>query len=113
RLAEAAAERGDEIRQLLVLQHPGERRALRVQHLPAQRQDRLPRAVASLLGAAARRIPLDDEELGVLAAGVGAVTELAGQRQARGRPALAGDLLLRRAARFARPRREDDARDDR
>ncbi len=40
-----------------------ERRALGVQHLAAERQDRLPRAIAALLGGAAGGITLDDEEL--------------------------------------------------
>ena len=66
-LAEAAAERGHQVRELLVLEHLRERRALGVQHLAAQRQDRLPRAVAPLLGRAAGRIALDDEELAVFA----------------------------------------------
>ena len=112
-LAEAAAERGDQIRQLLVLEHLRERRALRVEHLAAQRQNRLARAVAPLLGRTARRIALDDEQLAAFAGRIGAVAQLAGQVQARRRRALARDLGLRRAARFARARREDDARDDR
>ena len=69
-LAEAAAERRDEIRQLLVLEHLRQRRALGVQHLAAQRQDRLPRAIASLLCRAAGRIAFDDEQLAVVAAGM-------------------------------------------
>ena len=40
-LAHAAAERGDEIGQLLVLEHLGQRHPLGVHHLAAQRQDRL------------------------------------------------------------------------
>ena len=44
---------------------------------------------------------------------IGAVAQLAGQVEARRRRALARHLGLRRAARFARPRREDDPRDDR
>ena len=112
-LADAAAERGHEIRQLLVLEHLRERRALGVQHLAAKRQDRLARAVASLLGRPAGRVALDDEDLAFLAAGHRAVAELARQREARRRRALARDLGLRRAAGLARARREDDARDDR
>ena len=66
-LAQPAAERRDEVRQLLVLEHLGQRRALGVQHLAAQRQDRLARAVAALLGRTAGRIAFDDEELAVVA----------------------------------------------
>ena len=88
------------------------RRALGVQHLAAQRQNRLPRAIAALLRRSAGRIALDDEELALLAAGLRAVAELAGQRQARRRRALADDLGLRRAAGLARARRQNDARDD-
>ena len=74
-----------------------------VEDLSAQRQDRLGAAVARLLGGAAGRIALDDEELGVLARGGAAIGELAGQPQlARG--GLARDLLLAPAARAA-PRR--------
>ena len=109
-LAEAAADRGHQIGQLLVLEHLGQRRALGVQHLAAQRQDRLARAVAALLRRAAGRIAFDDEELAALARGVGAVAQLAGQVEARRRRALARHLGLRGAAGLARPRREDDAR---
>ena len=111
-LADAAAERGHQIRQLLVLEHLRERRALGVEHLAAQRQNRLPRAVAALLGRSAGRVAFDDEDLALLAAGHRAVAELARQRQPRRRRALARHLGLRRAARLARPRRQDDAPDD-
>ena len=112
-LAEPAAERGDEIRELLVLEHLRQRRAFGVQHLAAQRQNRLARAVAALLGRAAGRIALDDEQLAALARRVGAVAQLAGQVETRRSRALARDLGLRGAARLARPRRENDAGDDR
>src|SRR5439155_25862847 len=52
-LAEAAAERRHEIRELLVLEDLRERRAFGVQNLAAQRQNRLARAIASLLGGSA------------------------------------------------------------
>ena len=58
----------DEIGQLLVLEHLRERRALGVQDLAAQRQDRLARAIASLLRRSAGRVSLDDEDLAVVAA---------------------------------------------
>ena len=64
-LAHPAAERGDEVGELLVLEHLGERHALGVHHLAAQRQDRLTCAVASLLGRPAGRIAFDDEQLAV------------------------------------------------
>src|SRR6185369_17155428 len=79
RLAQAAAERRDQIRKLLVLEDLRERHALGVEDLAAQRQHRLPRAVATLLGRPARRITLDDEELRVFAAGMRAVAQLAGK----------------------------------
>ena len=106
----SAVTRSDE---LLVLEHLRDRRALGVQHLAAQRQDRLTRAIAALLRRSAGRVALDDEDLALLAAGRRAVAELAGQREARRRRALARDFGLRRAARFTRARRENDARDDR
>src|SRR3989454_4914108 len=59
------------------------------------------------------RIAFDDEELAAVAGGVGAIAQFAGKIQARGGRALARHFGLRRAARLARPRREDDARDDR
>ena len=51
------------------------------------------RAVARLLGRAAGRVALDDEQFRAGRAGVGAIGELAGQAQLAGR-GLAGDLLL-------------------
>ena len=66
-LAHAAAERGDEIGKLLVLEHLRQRHPLGVHDLAAQRQDRLLRPVATLLRRAAGRIALDDEQLAVLA----------------------------------------------
>ena len=112
-LADAAAERGDQIGELLVLEHLRQRHALGVQHLAAQRQDRLAGAIASLLRRPAGGVAFDDEQLAVFAAGAGAVAQLAGQIQAAGRGGLARDFRLRGAARFARARRQDDAGDDR
>ena len=113
-LAEAAAERGHQIGQLLVLEHLRQRRALGVQHLAAQRQDRLPRAVAALLGRAAGRIALDDEQLAAFARRVACSRSAcrAGS-DAADVALLRDDLGLRRAAGLARARRQDDARDDR
>src|SRR6185503_16389049 len=112
-LADAAAERRHEIRQLFVLQHLRGRHAFRVQHLAAQRQDRLTRAIAALLRGPAGRVALDDEQLAVLAAGSRAIAQLAGQRQTRRRRALAHAFRLRRADRLTGPGSQDDARHDR
>src|SRR3954465_16042256 len=87
-LAEAAAERGDEIGELLVLEHLRERRAFRVEHLAAEREDGLPRAIAALLRRPAGRIALDDEDLAAFARGVRAVAQFSRQVQARRRGAL-------------------------
>ena len=111
-LPEAAAERGHQVRQLLVLEHLGGRHVLGVQHLAAQRQDGLPAPVARLLGRAAGGVALDDEQLAVRRGPGRAVAQLAGQAEPRRGDALAGHLLLRRAARLARPRGDDDARHD-
>src|SRR5262245_30013919 len=72
-LAETAAECGDEIRQLLVLEHLGQRHPFRVHYLSAQRKNGLTAAIASLLGGSARRIAFDDEQLAVFPAGAGAI----------------------------------------
>ena len=112
-LAEAAAERRDEIGQLLVLEHLRQRRALGVEHLAAQRQDRLTGAIASLLGRPAGRVTLDDEDLAVFAARRRAVAQLPWQGQPVRRRGLPRDLLLRGAAGLAGARGQDDPRDDR
>ena len=62
-LADAAAERGHQIRQLLVLEHLAGRHPLGVHHLAAQRQNRLARAIAALLRRPAGRVAFDDEQL--------------------------------------------------
>ena len=76
-LAEAAAERRHEIRQLFVFEHLRERHALGVQHFAAQRQNRLPRPIAPLLRGPARRIAFHDEELAAVAGRIRAVAQLA------------------------------------
>src|SRR5207248_7165093 len=48
----------------------------------AQREDRLPRAIAPLLRRPSRRIALDDEQLAAVAGRIRAVAQLAGQVQA-------------------------------
>src|SRR3546814_1607078 len=63
-----------------------------VQGLAAQRQHGLGLAVARLLGRAARRIALDEEDLGTGGGAARAVGELARQAQLAGRR-LAGEVL--------------------
>jgi hypothetical protein len=65
---------------------------LDVQQLAAQREDRLHVAVAALLGRAAGRVALDEEDLGVLVALAAAVGELAGQARALQAVLAAGQL---------------------
>ena len=79
--ADPGAERGDQRADLGRAQHAVEPRALDVQDLALQRQDRLELAVAALLGRAARAVALDDEDLGARRVAFLAVGELA--RQAR------------------------------
>src|SRR5262249_21325277 len=102
-LVDAAAERGDEGRDLLRAQHLVEARALDVQDLAAERQDRLELAVASLLGGAAGALALDEEELRLARVALLAVSELAGQGRELER-ALALHHLARLARRLARAR---------
>ena len=70
-------------------------------------------AVAALLRRAARRVALDDEELGLLGIGRRTVRELSRKIEPVRNRRLARDLSDRRAARLAGARREDDAPDDR
>ena len=73
-VAEARADRGDHRLDLRVRQHLVDAVLLGVDDLPAERQDRLSRPVTRLLGRAAGRVALDDEELrrlGVLDRAVG------------------------------------------
>ena len=76
----AGADRGDHRLDLGVREHLVDPVALGVDHLPAQRQDRLEGAVAGVLGGAAGRVALDEVELGDLRVANRAVGELAGQR---------------------------------
>ena len=112
-LPEAAPERRDQVGEFLVLEDLGQRGALGVQDLAAQRQDRLPRAVPALLGRPAGRIALDDEDLAVGPGRRRAVAQLAGQREAVGGGALARHLLLSGTARLAGAGGQDDPADDR
>ena len=106
-LAEAGAERRDERDDLLRAHELLEARALDVQDLAAQRQDRLELAVASLLGRAAGGIALDEVDLAQRRIALLAVGELARQAHAV-EHALAARELARLARGFARPRRVDD-----
>ena len=65
-----------------------------VQDLAPQRHDRLGIAIARLLGRAARRVALDEENLAELRFLRGAIGQLAGQRRARN-DFLANDFLGR------------------
>ena len=79
-LADAGAERGDQRADHVGRQHAVEARALDVQDLAAQRQDRLVLARAPALGRAAGRVALDDEDFGLGRVALLAVGELARQR---------------------------------
>ena len=109
--ADAGAERGDQRADLLAAQHLVEARALDVEDLAAQRQHGLEFAVAALLGGAAGRVALDDEQFGLRRIALLAVGELAGQRGDVER-ALAPGQLARLARGFARGGGLDHLADD-
>ena len=111
RRADAGAERGDDVGHLLGRQHLVDARALDVEDLAADRQHGLELALAALLGGAAGRVALDDEQLGVRRVAILAFGEAARQPQAVER-ALAPRQLARLARRLARERRLDDLADD-
>jgi hypothetical protein len=75
------AEADDERRDLGALVEARVVLALDVEDLAAEREDRLRAPVARLLRRAAGRVALDEEDLGRLAVGGGAVGELAGERR--------------------------------
>src|SRR6185437_5092046 len=77
---DAGAERRDQRADLLARQHLVEARALDVQNLAPKRQDGLEFTVAALLGGAAGRVALDDEQFGLRRIALLAIGELAGQR---------------------------------
>ena len=104
-VAHAGAEGGDQRLDLGVLQHLVDPRLLDVEDLAAQRQHRLGRAVAALLGRAAGRVALDDEQLGQRRVLDRAVGELARQRGALER------RLARQVARLAGGRARLGGRD--
>ena len=109
--ADPGAERGDEGADFGRAEHLVEAGALHVQDLAAERQDRLGAAVAALLGRAAGRIALDDEQLRLGRVAFLAVGELAGQGGKIER-ALAPGQLAGLARGFARQRRLDDLADN-
>ncbi len=98
--AHAAAERLGEVGDFRVGAELRGGRAEDVEDLAAERQERLGLAVARHLGGAAGAVALDDEQLGPLAAGGGAIDELAGQAQLLGRGLARGFLLLPAAQAF-------------
>ena len=109
--ADAGAERGDQCADLGRRQHLVEARALDIEDLAAQGQHRLVLAVARLLGGAAGRVALDDEEFGFGRIALLAIGKLAGQRgDIEG--ALAPRELARLARRFAGGRGFDHLADD-
>src|SRR5690606_31213812 len=77
----AAAERLDQVGNLLVAGELVGAGAGNVEDLAAQRQHRLARAVARLLGRAACRVTLNDEEFRALRSRLSAVCQLAWQAQ--------------------------------
>ncbi|MPL85446.1 hypothetical protein SDC9_31414 [bioreactor metagenome] len=110
--ADPGAKCGDQRADLLRAEHPVETRALDVQDLAAQRQHRLVLALAPLLGRAAGRIPLDQEEFGIGGVLRLAIGKLAGQRGDVHRRLAPGELAGL-ARRLAGKRRLDDLADDR
>src|SRR3546814_13702449 len=77
--SDAGTQRGDQGADLRGREHAVEARALDVEDFSAQRQHRLVLAVAALLGRAAGRVTLDDEQLAERRVLFLAVGELAGQ----------------------------------
>ena len=99
-LVDAGADRGDQRLDHLVVEDLVDPALLDVDDLAAQRQHRLGVAVAALLGRAAGRVALDDEQLGQGGVADGAVGELAGQGRVLERRLAAGQVarLARRVA---------------
>src|SRR5580700_8106434 len=95
--AGAAAERLDEVGELLVLGELVLAGRRDVEDFSAQRQDGLRAAVARLLGRAAGTVALDDENLGAVGRAIGAVGEFSGQAQLSYR-GLARNILFLAAA---------------
>ena len=105
-VADPRADRGDHRLDLEVREHLVDPVLLRVDHLAAQRQDRLEGAVARVDRRAAGRVALDQVELGRLGIADRAVGELAGQRHAVER-ALPASQLARLAGGLPRVSRRE------
>ncbi len=88
------------------------RRALDVQDLAAQRQDRLGLRIAGVARGAAGRVALDEEELGAITVARRAVGELVGHTDTVERSLAPGEIT-RRLGRGARPGRVRGLGDDR
>ena len=110
-LADARAERGDDVADLLRGERLVEPRLLDVQDLAAQRQDGLEGAVAALLGRAAGRVALDQVQLALRGVALLALGELARQPRAV-EGALAAREVARLARRLAGARGVEDLADD-
>ena len=95
--SQPATQRLHQIGQLLVRLHLAGACAGDVEDFSPQRQDRLGVAVARLLGAAARAVAFDQENLGAFSGIAGAVGQLAGQAQLA-RRRLAGNFFFLAAA---------------
>jgi hypothetical protein len=111
-LADSAAERGDQRADFGGRQHLVETRALDVEDLALERQDRLGTPVASLLGRTACGIAFDQEQLRQRGIFFLAVRELARQACDVER-AFTSRELARLAGRFTCPRCFECFRDDR
>ena len=98
-LAKTCPERCDQCRDLLVGEHPVRPGLFDIQDLSPQWQNRLEPSVAALLGGAAGRLALHDEEFALRWIFLGTVGELAGQRAAI-HGGLADDQVAGLARRF-------------
>ncbi len=110
-VAYPGSERRDERADFLAGQHLVHARALDVEDFAAQRQHRLERAIAALLGRAAGAVALDDEQFGFRGVALLAIGELAGEGRHIER-ALSARELARLARGLARRRRLDHLADD-
>ncbi len=99
-------ERGDHRLDLVAAEHLVEARALDVEDLSLDREDRLEAPVAALLGRAAGGLALDDVQLALRRVALLTVGQLAGQAAVVER-ALPAHQIARLARRFTRPRGVD------
>src|SRR5690606_4665111 len=99
------AERRDERLDLVAVDHLVEARALDVQDLAAERENRLKTAVSALLRGATGGVTLDQVDLAFGRVLALTIRELSGQR-GRVEHTLARDHLARLPSRFAGPRGE-------